>query len=246
MKKLLVIIAVMLCVVAVFMMSDSRVYRDGEFKWCDNDDSMMCDMDENVITGTVEHKNESGNGLAWRAKIHDGYMNGVATEYNDSGIMVTHARYTNGRLDGVEKRFYDDGKLWSVTHYKNGIQHGKRTFYSPSGNIQEVKNFENGISNGITRGYYADGALEVEMNFANGKLDGPYQHYYPNGSPRLKLYYADNVIDGTAYWYNRNGSLHADAIFENGKIVSGHKYDEKGDSFDMTDEDMSEYGGKIR
>ena len=239
-------LAVIAFIVGVVIVFKPHVYHDGEFKPCDNDDSMMCDMSENVITGVIEQKNDAGDGVAWRATYRDGYMNGIATEYNDSGVMISRANYKLGRRDGVEKRFYDDGKLWSITHYKNGIQDGKRTYYSPAGNIQEVKNFVNGISHGLTRGYYVDGTLEIEINYANGKLDGPFQNYYPNGNPRLKLNYTDNIINGAAQWFNRDGSFHADAVFENGKIVSGHKYSETGEMSDMTAEDISEYEGKVR
>jgi len=116
----------------------------------------------------------------------DDKINGVAKEYYTSGKLKSEATLTTGHLNGIWKTYYESGKLYSEASYNNGKVNGIAKFYYESGTLQEEAPYTDSTLNGIAKEYYENGTLKTQTSYTNGKK-GATIEYDENGKPTYSV-----------------------------------------------------------
>ncbi|MGB0391019.1 MAG: TonB family protein [Salibacteraceae bacterium] len=65
--------------------------------------------------------------------------------------------------------------------------------------------------------------------------NGPKINWYKNGQVHFELNYSNNKMDGINRTFWRDGTLKRDDLFEDGKFISGHVYNNKGEEIEHFD-----------
>jgi len=69
--------------------------------------------------------------------------------------------------------------------------------------------------------FYENGQIKTEENFKDGKLYGLQTEWYENGQKAAEGYAKDDALEGKATYWNESGQIDKEAIFKNGKCISG-------------------------
>jgi len=108
------------------------------------------------------------NSIAYDKKLNTP-INGVVTEYSDSGILLSETSYKEGKKDGVAKGYFDSGALLIERHFKEGGIVGVVKVYYESGGLAKEQTFKDGKMNGLETKYYKSGKMQRETVYKNGK-----------------------------------------------------------------------------
>ncbi len=132
------------------------------------------------------------NGKRHREEIHRfGKEEGVATEYDSLGTVITRGEYLAGLKDGewfydlgdhIEKGRYSGGEKeaeWVYVYkdndrtafkgkYKNGLAEGKHVYYYHNGRVDMEGKYKNGLKHGLWTKYDPDGYINFVITYRNG------------------------------------------------------------------------------
>lgn len=137
------------------------------------------DKEGNPITGEL-HKYKD-NILMRIYPLENGYLNGMAVNFDTKGRKTTEKSYVSGILEGISKTYYPTGIVESETEYT----HGKK--------------------NGIVKFYDERGGLTVQAIYQNNRLNGKMQIYSPKKELLYNLKNVDNkYVSGTYYYLDAN------------------------------------------
>ena len=143
MTKLLSLI-ILSMLVSFAVQAEEKVYSIEETKKCAEEETLMCDLDGNLITGYFK-------------------------EYHTDGTLWREIPYKDGKKDAVAKHYRSDGTLWRETPYKNGEKEGVEKYYYENGTSRRETPYENGEIDGIQKYYSEEGSLEKEIYYENGR-----------------------------------------------------------------------------
>lgn len=123
--------------------------------------------------------------------FQDGIEEGLLTEYNDTGKVITKGEYIegqetgawyyninnnitegkfiDGKRDGVWKEYFSDGKLRFSGSYVDDNPNGKHSYYWENGKMKEVGNYVMGKREGEWLKYEYEGNLFLKTYYRNGK-----------------------------------------------------------------------------
>lgn len=76
------------------------------------------------------------------------------------------------------------------------------------------------------------------MGVKRGEREGVHKIYSKSGFLDLELTYKNNALDGVQKKYYLIDEVGKEALFENGRPVSGFEYDLEGEKKPMTDEEL--------
>jgi len=126
------------------------------------------------------------------------------------------------------KKFYPDGEIMSVTSYKKGKKSGIEHIYYPDGaTLKYAKNYRAGKLHGLQQIYRKNALLVLEENYHYGKLDGK-SRYYTNGLLNKEVFYSNGLVDKSYTEFYPTGLKKLEIIWDRGKVVEGHFYNEIG------------------
>ena len=135
----------------------------------------------------------------------DGYINGMAKEYYESGVLKEEAPYIDDIKTGMEKEYYPSGKLKRETPYDtSGIVNGIERIYYENGVIQGEAPIKDDKENGIEKEYYESGELQYETPYLNDSVNGVVKEYYETGKLKSETIYK-NGMEGQSHYYDENG-----------------------------------------
>jgi len=109
----------------------------------------------------------------WKGKIANYYKSGKKAAdgfKNDSS-----------KLEGIQTEYYETGSKKNISNFKNGIIEGEIIEYYENGKIKNTALFKNGMVQNMIS-YYENGAIKAKGLFKNGELNGTKCEYYENGS----------------------------------------------------------------
>lgn len=265
----------------LFMSADlyAKEYRKEDYKKCSYNKALKCDLNENLINGTVISygrvslcqdvlKDGKKEWYCYEPKIEtaykDGKADGIEKIYYEDGSLQAKIPYKNGKKDGTKEEYYEDGTLQARISYKNDKPYGTEEKYHKNGNLKERIPYENGKINGILKNYdengklwletqykdgiregkgmeYHYGRLASEIMYKNNRKDGLEKIYNWDGKLILETPFKKGRINGVQKWYyQESGNLDREVEYNNGKPVSGYKYDENGNKSKMTETEMND------
>ena len=145
--------------------------------------------------------------------------NGKYTEYiiQENGIMTNQMAQLNDS-QRIYYIFYDSCNL--STSYQKILKHSAW------------------VAEGTQKIYYEDGRLQAEINYKNNFREGNSYWYYHNGNIKdIGFFIKGNLTNSISYDENENltekgfyinGCLRKRILYNYGKIIGIHTYDEKG------------------
>ncbi|MEQ8325021.1 MAG: hypothetical protein RIC15_06030 [Vicingaceae bacterium] len=98
--------------------------------------------------------------------------------------------------------------------------------YHANGKLKStIKQFNNEIE---VISYHENGNLKQKYYFVDFKRHGKFEVYHANGTKHMAVEYIKNIPNGNWDVWNESGQILASASFENGKLKSGHMWDDEG------------------
>jgi len=161
----------------------------------------------NVDVRTTEHANGT---IATRGVYVDDLREGVFTEYDEDGNIISGAVYeggtqiaegiTNleGKRIGIWKEFYPTGEVKVIGQYENGMKSGRWEYFAESGELIQEGSFLEGELHGNWRWYYLDGDLHRDESYRRGKENGLFQEWSESGELLVKGEYDNGWKQG--FW----------------------------------------------
>ncbi|MDX2360974.1 MAG: toxin-antitoxin system YwqK family antitoxin [Crocinitomicaceae bacterium] len=156
--------------------------------------------------------------IASEGNYVDNQLDGIVTNYNKYGSILSVSEYKNNLIHGSETTYYPDGVKQFEKHFTNGITDGVFKQYYPNGSIQDYQEVKMGVFHGIYRYYYDNGALWVEKEYVNGLLWNLVGNYDLNGNPYDQGTLSEG--NGTENYYTTEGLLYCVRTFENGVMTN--------------------------
>ena len=128
------------------------IAKDRTVNCISKDDLQFCtDESDKPITGKVAIKYENGNTKSLE-NLKNGYRNGLVTEFNESGTLVSRTYYNMGVLNGQFKLYHKNRQLKVFANNKDGVLHGNSEIYDEDGNLIGKILYNNGrVKNGYCR-----------------------------------------------------------------------------------------------
>lgn len=96
-------------------------------------------------------------------------INGVITEYSDSGSLMSETSYKDGKKDGAANGYFDSGSLMIERSFKDGKLVGVVRLYYESGGLKREQPFKDGKINGVVKEYSESGSLVKETSYKDGQ-----------------------------------------------------------------------------
>lgn len=147
------------------------------------------------------------NGNIWREEFfQNGLEEGLMTEYDDTGKVVTKGEFVDGEREGTW--FFDSGDSHEEGNYKAGKKDGEWKEYY--------------LVNGV---FDKNSELSFIGKFVDGFPDGKHVYYHPNGKKKLEGRYTTGLQDGEWHRYNEDGLPVLTILYQNGveKKLNGVK-----------------------
>lgn len=130
--------------------------------------------------------------------------------YPEGNIQMT-GTYKSIRPDNKDGHFiywYEDGKKQMECDYRDNVLHGPLHEWYSSGQPESYQEFKGGLLNGEYISWRGDGSYKLKARYYNGEKHGNFQSFYSNGQ------------------------MVRDDFFENGVLIEGHCYSNKGKPVD--------------
>jgi antitoxin component YwqK of YwqJK toxin-antitoxin module len=177
------------------------------------------------LTGIVKSYDYNG-APSQVAHYKDGKYHGKVMEYRD-GQLVRETNYNNGLFHGIYKKYSSyNGQLEFSAVFKNGLKNGISKEYT-SGKVTRESGYLNGKKEGVHKAYKENGSLAGTWTYSNDKQHGISKLYYENGKVSKEESFTNGIMDYEKL-FRRDGTLSHKAIYKNGYMQSGWRYDRKG------------------
>ncbi len=195
------------------------------------------------------------------------YSNGSKVSNKNTKSADYYELNSGKERKGKIERFYVNHKPYGYANYSENKQHGNYVILYSSGNIKESGLYENGKAVGMRKRRYQNGTMR------STELMKGYVHYHQprlvnawdslgnlvvsngEGTYRNALFHNDKLVEEgtltkgfrTGLWITSNSErvLYKDTYNDEGKLISGVSYDDKGKSYKYTEfeEDATFKGG---
>jgi antitoxin component YwqK of YwqJK toxin-antitoxin module len=146
-----------------------------------------------------------------------GKVEGVRTDYYESGKMKKTEFWKDGLLEGPSITFLENatnGMIKSKISYKAGEIHGKCKWFNEKGIILCEAQYENGKQNGLTTMWHDNGQILHRGNYKDGRIDGICKSWYPNGKKSIQLKLKSDKTIYEKFWdENGNAIKHDGPLF---------------------------------
>lgn len=175
---------------------------------------------------TGEWKYYYQNGKLSGTEIYDdnGILNGITTDYYESGALKEKVPYKNDKANGEFERYYESGKLEVKGSFKEDQKHGKFFSYYENGNTYFETEFNAGVRIGNYKEWYENGNLSETGHFTSeGIKDGIWTFYREDGTIERSGSVANDIENGIWKYYNESGILDHEATYTEGAVTGPYK-----------------------
>jgi antitoxin component YwqK of YwqJK toxin-antitoxin module len=90
--------------------------------------------------------------------------------YHPNGKLYREMLFVNGKLNGLVTEYFETGRLKESIPFTDDNKNGTAKYYSPTGRLEREITYKNGKKNGICRQYNDDGKLAVEEMYSDDVL----------------------------------------------------------------------------
>ncbi len=134
---------------------------------------------------------ETGN-LLREENYRNDLLDGVMTEYSDSGKVITKGEYIDGQKEGpwmLELADYrEEGS------YKGGMRDGEwKHFYTDNGKLRFVGKFIDGVPDGMQLFYYQNGKEKQTGKYVGGLKEGDWKFFDESGFLFLTILFKNDI-----------------------------------------------------
>jgi antitoxin component YwqK of YwqJK toxin-antitoxin module len=185
----------------------SEFYPDGKLKAQGN-------YTDDFKTGTWEYYHRNGSLEQKGSYDSKGKPVGEWQWYYDNGSLLRVENYRNGLNDGLLTEKDDQGKIITQGDYLDGKEEGKWVF--EIGGIRTEGEYADGMRNGLWKTFYTDGTLSFEGRFVDDNPNGTHIFYYPNGKIREQGDYLMGLKNGEWKKYDEVGNVLISIGYVNG------------------------------
>ncbi len=131
------------------------------------------------------------NGALWREEfLINGLRDGLVTEYDPIGIIISEGEYYEGLEEGKWRYNIENHKIEGT--YSNGRRNGIWKHFYPNGQLGFEGQFIDDNPNGKHIYYWEDGKIKDEENYIMGRKEGDWIRYNEDGTPFIIITYSNN------------------------------------------------------
>ena len=110
-------------------------------------------------------------------------------------VKVRETNFTNGKLDGLATEWTETGLLFIQRNFKNGRKVGKEEYYYFTGEKNGLLNYnENGNLDGEILWWYKNGNLETKILIDDGLRNDKSYSYRYDGTLECIYYYKEDTL----------------------------------------------------
>lgn len=121
-----------------------------------------------------------------------GKEEGITTEYDSVGNIITKGEYLAGLKDG--EWYYDLGDHIEKGRYSGGEREAEWVYiYKENGKISFKGKYKNGLAEGKHVYYYKNGRVDMEGKYKNGLKNGRWTKFDPDGYINFVITYRNGV-----------------------------------------------------
>lgn len=90
--------------------------------------------------------------------------------YHKNGKLKKIENFKDDKLDGLVTEYYESGILWYTAEYKNGLQDGKIVSYDEEGNKAKESHLVKGEYEGSQTEWWPSGEIKAKREYKDGKV----------------------------------------------------------------------------
>lgn len=150
---------------------------------------------------------------------------GIATAYNENGVLEAEILYSKGLLNGPSTYYHTNGKIWKTIPFVNGLADGEGLIYLEDGTLLQKVSFKAGEKSGKSLRYWGDDNIAADEDYNQGRLieavyydlDGNTVAEVTRGNGVRAIFGKDSIselqeikngiIDGDVKVFSRGGQL---------------------------------------
>lgn len=134
--------------------------------------------------------------------------------FYETGNLLREENYSNNLLDGVMTEYSDSGKVITKGEFIDGQKEGQWVLELQG--YREEGSYKGDKRDGEWKHYYTDnGKLRFVGKFIDGIPDGMQIFYYSNGNEKQTGKYAGGLKEGEWKFYDESGYLFLTIVFKN-------------------------------
>jgi antitoxin component YwqK of YwqJK toxin-antitoxin module len=147
--------------------------------------------------------------------------------YYPNGQLLREETYRNGKEEGIVTEYDSLGNVITKGEYVNGVRNGE-WFYHVGDHTEKGKYVE-GERDGMWEYYYEDGQLAFTGNYDMGLAVGKHKYFHPNGTLKAYGKYKQGYKEGVWYEYDLRGNVILEKLYKRGVEVriNGAKVQDK-------------------
>jgi antitoxin component YwqK of YwqJK toxin-antitoxin module len=185
----------------------TEYYTDGKVKAKGN-------YTEDFKTGIWEYYHRNGKLEQKGSYDSKGKPVGEWQWYYDNGGLLRIENFRNGLNDGLLTEKDEQGNIITTGEYIDGKEEGK--WILTIGGMLTEGEFVEGMRNGAWRTFYPDGTLSFEGRFVDDNPNGTHIFYYPNGKIREVGDYLMGLKNGEWKRFDEIGTILISIYYVNG------------------------------
>ena len=176
--------------------------------------------------------NQQGEKIkALEALFENDQIEGILTEFSETGLKSAETMYVHGLKEGVAKmyaadakisitidfladkknglvtHYFPNGKIYRTTSYQNDLREGEERTYFDNGRLASTFPYTNDKINGLAKSWNTEGVLVFEAEYQDDLRHGKFKKYYEDGKPYLEQNFAYDKLEGEKRKYEKDGSL---------------------------------------
>lgn len=136
---------------------------------------------------------------------NEGKPEGEWLWYYENGYLLRREHFVNGLLDGMMTEYQQNGKVLTQGDFIEGLEEG--FWFYEHGHYREEGEYAAGMRNGQWKHFYKDGTISFEGRFIDDNPNGEHIWYWPNGRKRTEGAYIMGRRNGDWYNYDKEGNL---------------------------------------
>jgi len=190
--------------------------RDGDWKEFHADGTLKVvgKYDNGVKVGEWKYFHPNGNPEQTGRYNSKGQLTGDWFWYYPSGNIRREETFVNGRADGLMTEYDDDGNIITQGEFIEGMEEGE--WFLQYGDHREVGSFSFGLKSGYWKHYDDEDNLIFEGEFIDNNPNGRHIFYWNNGQIKDEINYLMGMKRGDWKQYNYDGTMLLVITYENG------------------------------
>ena len=169
---------------------------------------------KDIKTGEWKYYHKSGK-LEQEGKFND---NGKLIEkwswYYQSGRLLREENFSEGIVNGILTEYNQLGNIITKGEYFEGLKNGFWIY--KIGDNKEEGEYIDGKRNGIWKHFYNNGKKSFEGKFIDDNPNGIHIYYWDNGNKKEEGFYVMGKKNGEWTKYNYDGSVFMKIYYKNG------------------------------